>query len=129
MCEADNDAEKLDIVVNDPEFTGSTFNLYQEMSYGQLFPQGSVPSAGIATADFSSYEPGFDFTTPDRTDPTIAACRGATMAEVPGAIGSAAFDQRVQDGWYQLPGTTEYYGGDFPVFTATTIAKRTRGGP
>jgi M6 family metalloprotease-like protein/uncharacterized repeat protein (TIGR01451 family) len=120
--EWDNDAEKLDVVVNDPEFTGSTFNLYQEMSYGQLFPQGSVPSAGIATADFSSYEPGFDFTTPDRTDPTIAACRGATMAEVPGAVGSAAFDQRVQDGWYQLPGTTEYYGGDFPVFTATTIA-------
>ena len=33
---------------NDPGFVGSTFNLYQEMSYGQLFPQGSVPSAGIA---------------------------------------------------------------------------------
>ena len=118
----DNDAEKLDTVVNEPAFEGSTFNLYQEMSYGQLFPQGSVPTAGIATADFSSYQPGFDFTTPDRTDPTIAACRGATMAEVPGTIGSAAFDTRIQDGWYQLPGTTEYYGGDFPVFTATTIA-------
>ena len=45
--------EDLDKVVNDPTFPGSTFNLYQEMSYGQLFPQGSVPSAGTATASFS----------------------------------------------------------------------------
>ena len=119
----DNDSEKLDTVVNDPGFAGSTFNLYQEMSYGQLFPQGSVPSAGIATATFSGYGPGFErFTTPDRTDPENGACRGATTAETPGVIGSPAFDTRIQDGWYQLPGTTEYYGGDFPVFTSLTIA-------
>ena len=118
----DNDSEKLDRVVNDPEFEGSTFNLYQEMSFGQLHPHGTVPSAGIATADFSSYEPGFDFTTPDRTDPFGGAeCRGATLAEAPGTIGSAAYDTRIQDGWYQLPATTEYYGGDWPVFTATTL--------
>jgi M6 family metalloprotease-like protein len=118
----DNDAEKLDTVVNDPDFAGSTLNLYQEMSFGQLFPQGDVPSAGIAEATFSDYEPGFDFTTPDRTDPLNASCRGATEAELPGVIGSDAFDTRIQDGWYQLPGTTEYYGGDFPVFTSTTVA-------
>lgn len=118
----DNDAEKLDTVINDPGFVGSTFNLYQEMSFGQLFPYGTVPSAGIAAASFSEYENGFAFTTPDRTDPTVAACRGATAQEVPGAIGSPLFDTRIQDGWYQLPGTTEYYGGDFPVFTATTVA-------
>ncbi|HEX6379939.1 MAG TPA: immune inhibitor A domain-containing protein, partial [Acidimicrobiia bacterium] len=118
----DNDSAKLNRVVNDPDFVGSTFNLYQEMSYGQLFPQGSVPSAGIATATFSGYGPGYDFTTPDRTDPENAACRGATAAEVPGTIGSPAFDTRIEDGWYQLPGTTEYYGGDFPVFTSLTIA-------
>ncbi len=33
------------------------------MSYGQLFPHGTVPSAGIATAGWD-YGPGFDFTTP-----------------------------------------------------------------
>jgi len=125
----DNDSEKLNTVVNDPEFVGSTYNLYQEMSYGQLFPQGSVPSAGIATATFSEYEPGFDFTTPDRTDPFNAACRGATAAEAPDVIGSPAFDTRVQDGWYQLPGTTEYYGGDFPVFTSLTLAIDSACGP
>ena len=126
----DNDSEKLDTVVNDPGFIGSTFNLYQEMSYGQLFPHGTVPSAGIASATFSGYEPGYDFTTPDRTDPLSGtACRGVTAAEVDGTIGSPAFDTRIQDGWYQLPGTTEYYGGDFPAFTATTIAIDAACGP
>ena len=126
----DDDADKLSDVVNDPGFDGSTFNLYQEMSYGQLFPQGSVPSAGIAAADFSSYGPGFDFTTPDRTDPVSGTlCRGATLAEAPGTIGSAAFDARIQDGWYQLPGTTEYYGGDWPAFTSLTLAIDSACGP
>lgn len=119
----DNDSEKLDTVVNDPAFEGSTYNLYQEMSFGQLHPHGTVPSAGIASATFSEYGPGFDFTTPDRTDPFGGVtCRGATLAEAPGVIGSAAFDERIKDGWYQLPGTTEYYGGDWPVFTATTLS-------
>jgi M6 family metalloprotease-like protein len=118
----DNDSEKLDRVVNDPGFEGSTYNLYQEMSFGQLHPHGTVPSAGIASATFSDYGPGFDFTTPDRTDPFGGTeCRGATLAEAPGTIGSAAFDTRISDGWYQLPATTEYYGGDWPVFTATTL--------
>ena len=126
----DNDAEKLDTVVNDPAFVGSTYNLYQEMSYGQLFPHGTVPSAGIASATYSGYGPGYDFTTPDRTDPISGtACRGATAAEVDGVIGSPAFDTRISDGWYQLPGTTEYYGGDWPVFTSTTVAIDSACGP
>jgi M6 family metalloprotease-like protein len=126
----DNDSEKLDTVVNDPAFDGSTFNLYQEMSYGQLFPHGTVPSAGIATASFSEYGEGFEFTTPDRTDPLGgAACRGATLAEAPATIGSPAFDTRIKDGWYQLPATTEYYGGDWPVFTATTLSIDSACGP
>ena len=48
-------------VINDPAVPGSTFNLFQEMSLGQLFPEGTVPSDGIATADFT-YAPGFEFT-------------------------------------------------------------------
>ena len=126
----DNDSEKLDRVVNDPAFEGSTLNLYQEMSYGQLFPHGTVPSAGIASASFSDYGPGFSFTTPDRTDPLGGTtCRGATLAETPGAIGSAAYDTRIEDGWYQLPATTEYYGGDWPVYTNTTLSIDSACGP
>ena len=47
--EADHTGEQLSKVVNSPDVEGSTFNLYQEMSFGQLFPIGSVPSSGIAT--------------------------------------------------------------------------------
>jgi immune inhibitor A len=126
----DNDSDKLDRVVNDPAFEGSTLNLYQEMSYGQLFPHGTVPSAGIASASFSEYGPGFTFTTPNRADPLGGTtCRGATLQETPGAIGSPAFDTRIEDGWYQLPATTEYYGGDWPVYTNTTLSIDSACGP
>ena len=51
----------LESVINDPDVDGSTYNLFQEMSLGQLFPNGTVPSDGIASKDFT-YAPGFDFT-------------------------------------------------------------------
>ena len=37
-------AADLDAAINDPANPGSTFNLYQEMSFGQLFPKGDVAS-------------------------------------------------------------------------------------
>ena len=114
---ADHTGEQLSRVVNSPDVEGSTFNLYQEMSFGQLFPIGSVPSSGIATADFS-YDPGFQFSSPDLTKGT---CRGATMADLgDSAFGTPLYPSRIVDGWYQLPGTTEYYGGDYPAFTLGT---------
>ncbi len=61
--------------VNSPGVAGSTFNLYQEMSYGQLFPNGEVPSAKIASAGFE-YEPGFEFSS---RDPLKPSCRGTTV--------------------------------------------------
>ena len=36
-------ASTLEGVINDPANEGSTFNLFQEMSLGQLFPEGTVP--------------------------------------------------------------------------------------
>lgn len=73
--------EQLEEVINSPAKPGSTFNLYQEMSLGQLFPNGTVPSAGIATADFASYQPGFAFT---QIDPRAAStCLGLTQTDTP----------------------------------------------
>ena len=112
----ENTAEKLDEVVNSPDFEGSMFNLYQEMSYGQLFPQGLVPTAGIEQAGWD-YEPGFAFT---NTEP--GPCPATTFADVPGAIGSPAHPDRIVDGWYQLPGQLQYYGWDDPVFPYTLLA-------
>src|SRR6185295_17734692 len=99
------------------------YNLYQEMSYGQLFPYADVPSAGIATAGFD-YTPGFDFSQPVlvRPDNTPGTCRGTTLGTTTtkSLWGSALYPERIHDGWYQLPGDTEYYGGDWPAFTATS---------
>lgn len=104
--------QRLADVINSPEVRGSTFNLYQEMSYGQLFPHGTVPSAAVATADWNAEfssprykENGFTFSTlqPQGT------CKGTTLADLKG---SPVYSERIRDGWYQLPGTQEYYGGD-----------------
>jgi M6 family metalloprotease-like protein len=75
------------------------------MSLGQLFPQGTVPSAGVASRGFA-YDEGFDFTTmqPQGT------CHGFTVGA--DAAGSPAYPQRIREGFYQLPGTTDYYGDD-----------------
>lgn len=109
--------DELAKVVNSKDYPGSTYNLYQEMSFGQLHPFGSVPSVGVASAKFD-YEPGFDFSQRDLMKPT---CRGATLGQADAVFGTPAYPERIRDGWYQLPGDTEYYGGDYPVFTATTI--------
>jgi M6 family metalloprotease-like protein len=111
--------EALSNAVNSPNDAGSPHNLYLEMSYGQLNMYGDVPSAEVASADFS---PGpFDFSKRDVTKPT---CRGTTNGDL-GANqtlveGTPAYPERIHDGWYQLPGDTEYYGGDFPAFTLGT---------
>ena len=69
----------LNTVINSPDFSGSTFNLYQEMSLGQLYPDGTVPSDGIAEKDFT-YAPGFDFTKREVPGNT---CVGTTFADSP----------------------------------------------
>ena len=117
--EEEHTGQSLEEVVNDPAFEGSTFNLYQEMSYGQLFPEGLIPAKDLATADFE-YEPGFDFTTRPVTEQNT--CRGFTFADTPQAFGTPLYPERVVDGWYQLPGDTEYYGGDYPAFDLGTAS-------
>ena len=69
--ESSHPAERLLAVINSPQLPGSTYNLYQEMSYGQLHPHGTVPSAAIATASFNvtwnsphRKARGFAFSTP-----------------------------------------------------------------
>ncbi|MDO9456816.1 PKD domain-containing protein [Nocardioides sp.] len=101
--------EDLAEKINSPAVAGSTFNLYQEMSIGQLFPNGTVPSAGIATKDFT-YAPGFDFAhlqVPPNT------CTGATLADLPVDVtGTPLYPERITNGVYNLPGQTQFYGAD-----------------
>ncbi|HVF76248.1 MAG TPA: PKD domain-containing protein [Acidimicrobiales bacterium] len=102
----DHTGERLDEVINSPDYPGSTFNLFQEMSYGQLHPNGTVPSASIATADWDPalYNGGYRFT---ELQPQ-GTCHGVTFSDSPGTLGRP----RIDGGWYQLPGTRDYYGDD-----------------
>lgn len=100
--------EALAEKINSPDVVGSTFNLFQEMSLGQLFPDGTVPSAGIASADFD-YDDGFPFTSLE----PAGTCSGTTVADSPLPVqGTPLYPERITDGFYNLPGDTGYYGSD-----------------
>ena len=94
-------ASKLESKINDPANPGSTFNLYQEISYRQLFPHATIPSDGIATAPWG--RPNFAFSQP------ATQCTAFTNTTSP--LGVKQGD-RIDDGWYELPGDTQYYGLD-----------------
>jgi immune inhibitor A len=101
--EESSSAQRLSSKINDPEVPGSTFNLFQEMSYGQLFPNGTVPSAGVASAGWGTHQ--YDFT---ENSGDVDTCRGFTASDTYPAVQP----ERIKDGWYQLPGPTDYYGDD-----------------
>ena len=110
--QANHSGDELATIINSPDFTGSTFNLYQEMSFGLLYPHATVPSAGIAQAgwdvSFKSKrykDNGFVFSdlSPNGT------CTGTTLKD---AKDTPLYPDRIVDGFYQLPGTTGYYGQD-----------------
>ena len=93
--------------INDPDVPGSTFNLWQENSFGQLFPQATVPSAGVASAPFPAGQIDFTDPKPNGFCPPDGA---VTFEDVQGTEG--VYKERIRDGWYRLPGTTHYYGTD-----------------
>jgi immune inhibitor A len=105
--EDDHPASTLDSVINGRKNKGSTFNLYQEMSLRQLFPDAAIPSARLASANYEA-DDDQQFTT---IDPQAAnTCHGVTLAQ--GGSGALDGQPRIKDGWYQLPGQREYYGSD-----------------
>jgi hypothetical protein len=102
-------AAKLDSANNDPKNPGSTFNLYQEMSLGQLFPDGTVGSLGVASRPVKA-EDKLRFTTLDPQE--VNTCTGVTTVDPTTGEPSPAYTDRIVDGWYQLPGQRTYYGAD-----------------
>ncbi|GAA1778476.1 hypothetical protein GCM10009795_025740 [Nocardioides hankookensis] len=106
-----HDGNSLESVINDPDNAGSTYNLYQEMSLGQLFPEGTVPSAGIASKDFT-YGPGFDFSQVQLGQTCAGGLTQTGGVPAPGTVGGLTYTERITDGVYNLPGNTAYYGAD-----------------
>ena len=81
------------------------------MSLGQLYPDGTVPSAGIAHRRTSATAPGFDFTQPPARPTPAPACHVPPTARSP-APAPRCTPSGSTDGVYQLPGNTGYYGAD-----------------
>ncbi len=102
-------AAELDKTINDPANPSSTFNLYQEMSFGQLFPNGAIGSIGVDSRPVTA-EDDLRFTTLDPA--TTNTCTGVTTVDPSNGKPTPAYTERITDGWYQLPGQRQYYGAD-----------------
>jgi M6 family metalloprotease-like protein len=104
-CTGNHTAEALDAAVNSKTSGRSLWQLYNEMSFGQLLPQGQVgPAPGVTEVAFES---GYPFKW-SSLEPN-GACNGATIA---GSEGTPVYPNRIDNGWYVLPGTQGYYGSD-----------------
>ena len=102
-------ATELDKVLNDPNNPSSTYNLYQEMSFGQLFPHGTVGSAGVASRPMAPAD-DLHFSKPEVTQTNT--CTGTTAVNPTDGTPGPTYTERISDGWYQLPGMRGYYGAD-----------------
>ncbi|HVL90465.1 MAG TPA: immune inhibitor A domain-containing protein [Actinomycetota bacterium] len=103
-CTGNHTAEKFEQAVNSKTSGESVWHLFQDISLGQLHPKGTVPSAGKGTVPFEGVG-GRKWSTPAPS----GTCMGVTLA---GADGTPAYPNRIEDGWYVLPGQQAYYGSD-----------------
>jgi M6 family metalloprotease-like protein len=104
-CTGNHTAEALDVAVNSRTTGRSLWQLYNDMSFGQLSPVGSVrPAVGSTSKPFDpTYNHKFSTLTPG------GLCTGQTLAV---AKGTPLYANRIENGWYVLPGTQGYYGAD-----------------
>ena len=103
-CTGNHTPEAFTESVNSKASGTSVWRLYQDISLGQLHPQGAVPTAGKGTVAFDGLG-GRRWSQPSPK----GTCAGVTVA---GLDGSPAYANRIEDGWYVLPGTQAYYGSD-----------------
>ena len=81
------------------------------MSLGQLYPEGTVPSAGLDDAPASTTTPSFDFTPAEIPGETCTG--GLTFADGPVApSGHPALPERIATASTSCPGNTAFYGAD-----------------
>jgi M6 family metalloprotease-like protein len=104
-CTGNHTAQALDAAVNSKTSGKSLWQLYQDMSFGQLSPVGFVrPAVGSTTKPFdATYNHKFSSLSPGGT------CTGQTLAPLKG---TPLYANRIENGWYLLPGTQGYYGAD-----------------
>ncbi|HVF73210.1 MAG TPA: immune inhibitor A domain-containing protein [Chthoniobacterales bacterium] len=108
-CSGDHTAAALDTSINSRTTGKSVWQLYQDESFGQLFPDGRVsPAPNSPDTPFAATAAyPYKWST---IDPQ-GVCTGTTLAPPTGS-GAPLYVNRVEGGWYLLPGTQGYYGAD-----------------
>jgi M6 family metalloprotease-like protein len=108
-CTGNHTAEALNESINSRTSGKSLWQLYHDESFGQLYIEGAVRpvpnSADKTFGDDAGYN--FHFSAPKPN----GVCTGTTSGP---AAGTPAFllMNRIEGGWYNLPGTQGYYGAD-----------------
>ncbi|MEX2556898.1 MAG: immune inhibitor A domain-containing protein [Actinomycetota bacterium] len=98
--------------ISNPNNPASIYTHYQNMSFGQLYPQGELAALNAKTTAFT--EDTYKWSNPYFKGNT---CTGVTTIP-PDALGQGPYTEftpateRIVDGWYQLPGQRQYYGAD-----------------
>jgi M6 family metalloprotease-like protein len=120
-CVRDHPVSELDAVMNsrDPTRT-SVWQHYNDMSLGQLNPQGTVSAAGKTTVPFTGigqhkfarFAPAGTCEGVTRAGPAQPQGSGVDAAGSGGADGTPTYPNRIENGWYVLPGQQTYYGSD-----------------
>jgi len=111
-CTGNHTSAALDTSVNSRTTGKSVWQLYQDMSFGQLFPDGRVsPAPNSPDTLFATTPPGHVYKW-STLDPS-GTCNGTTFAP-PTGTGAPLPPHlnRIEGGWYLLPGTQGYYGAD-----------------
>lgn len=108
-CTGNHTAAALDTSINSRTTGKSVWQLYQDESFGQLYPDGRVsPAPNSPDTPFAStpaYPYKWSVLSPQ------GACTGTTLAPPTGS-GAPLYLNRIEGGWYLLPGTQGYYGAD-----------------
>jgi M6 family metalloprotease-like protein len=105
-CTGDHTAVALDSAMNSRTTGKSVWQLFQDMSFGQLFPDARVSPA--PNSPNTPFTVGYvhKFSGPY---PPSGTCNGTTLGLL---YGTPAYANRIENGWYLLPGTQGYYGAD-----------------
>jgi M6 family metalloprotease-like protein len=104
-CTGNHTAAAFDASLNSRTTGKSVWQLFNDMSFGQLYLDGKVsPAPNSPTTPFTpGYVHKFSMLAPAGT------CSGVTLGA---AYGTPAYANRIEDGWYLLPGNQGYYGAD-----------------
>jgi M6 family metalloprotease-like protein len=120
-CTRDHSVAELDALMNSRDLgRTSVWQHFNDISLGQLNPQGTVSAAGKTTVPFAGagqhkfarQVPAGTCEGVSRAGPAQPQGTGVDNSGAGGADGTPAYANRIVDGWYQLPGTQAFYGSD-----------------